>query len=166
MKLWPLFFGLLLIGTVVECKDATNTTDDQSEPGVVAYVKALDVAKLDAALPSHRFEDWLSSVLPKIDSLEWSRSDCDLKPEGPEPGEGWPLCVKVRLKRRHLWGWVTVIVGTTRLGIHGEPRVRYVAMTSEALLMKGQFRDAAKLSELPRLLAEVEAADKALNHGK
>jgi hypothetical protein len=158
-----LLLGLLLIGTAVECRDRNGNAQeiDKSEARVVAYGKALDVAKLDPALPSQRFDDWLSSGPPKIDSLEWS-SGCDLKLEGPEPRDGWPLCVKARLRRHDLWGWVLVTIGTTRSGIHGEPRVTHIVMTSRALAMKGQFRNAEMLSELPRLIVEVEEAEKAL----
>ena len=77
-----------------------------------------------------------------------------------EPKGGWPLCVRLQLHRREVWGWAIITVGTVRRGIHGTPRLEYINLTSRALMLRGEFNDVTKLSDLTRALADVEVADR------
>lgn len=78
-----------------------NRIDDAT---LTAHAKAIDIAVLDKALPAEQFDRWLLSGPARIEKLEYLPGDCDLKPTREEPKEGWPLCVKVILRRGELWG--------------------------------------------------------------
>jgi hypothetical protein len=123
-----------------------------TEKQVVAYAKALDVAKLDATLSSQRFDEWLRSGPAHIETAIWEVGGCDLK-DPPNPA---PLCVKIRLTRGNAGGWLIIKVGTFREGIKGVPHLEQIFIGSS----KGFAPDSDrldKLSDLPRLLDEVSA---------
>lgn len=146
--------GILLILLAVAATDCRGSTDDAA---LFNYAKRLNVATLDSALPSQPLGEWLVSGPPRLTKVEWDRG-CDIKREGSEPRGGWPLCVRVQLRRGELWGRAIITVGTVRSGIHGKPRLEYLFMTSGRLARRGQFWTIKRLSEFPRLLAEVETA--------
>lgn len=146
---------MLLFAAGLECRGASD------HAALIRYVKHLSVARLDPALPSQPLGDWLSSGPPQLTKVEWLGGDCDIKPDGPEPSGGWPLCVRLQLHRREVWGWAIIKVGNVRDGIRGEPQLEYLILTSKTLAQRGQLKRIKKLSGLPRLLAEVEAADRA-----
>lgn len=101
------------------CKGETPAYD---EAKVVAYAKAIDVAKLDPSLESQPLEQWLRDGAARIEKLDWRMSDCDLKPDYPEPVTGHPLCVKFVYRRSDVSGWVIITIGTKRKGIIEPPR--------------------------------------------
>ena len=157
-------FCLMVVAVFLVSQDAPsrNTTSEQA---VVRYAKRLNVADLDPALRSRQLDTWLSSGPAHLDGIEWSRGDCDLKPDIREPREGYPLCVRIDLRRRNAWGWMVITIGNTRTGIQGRPRFERVSVTTKTLAQRGIFRGAKRLSELPKLLSEVEDADsKASGH--
>ena len=59
--------------------------------GVVRYTKALEVAKLDPSLSHQLLDEWLRSGPPRLDTVQWAVSDCDLKPPEDQPYLDGPL---------------------------------------------------------------------------
>ena len=156
MRRYSLLLSILL--TAVLC---AAPKPDVTEAHLVKYARQVNIADLDVALRSAELGQWLVSGPPHIERVEWSESDCDIKPDYPEPKDGYPLCVKGRLARRNMWGWLVLTVGTVRRGVSGRPQLRYVMMTTPALARRGQFRQVKKLSELPMLISDVAKADEA-----
>lgn len=144
---------LILFAAVAECKERGDHAT------LIKHVKSMNVATLDDTLPAEQFEKWLLSGPAQITRVEYLPGNCDLKPTRQEPKGGWPLCVKVILRRGELWVHAVVTVGTIRRGIHSEPRLTYMYVSSK--MPGGQTKQVIKLSELPRALAELEEADKA-----
>jgi hypothetical protein len=151
---------LLAAALAVHKAPHKGVVDDHA---LVAYAKKLNVAELDPALNPRRLDEWLEAPA-HFDKIEWSKGDCDLKPDSPEPKDGYPLCVRIDLRRGRAWGWVVITVGTVRKGIDGPPRFRYVVATSGALARRGDIRQTRKLSELFSLFHQVEEADKRVVH--
>lgn len=120
--------------------------------GVVAYAKAIDVAKLDPALRKQPLEEWLRRGPMQAERLEWQESDCNLKPDTQEPPEGYPLCVKVLYQRGRVSGWILITVGTRRKGIT-EPPLFTGAVGSAEEGATTRFEDVKALSELPRVVS-------------
>jgi len=142
--------GLLLAASSLSAK--ARVTEQQ----VVTYAKAIDVAKLDPTLPSQRLDKWLQSGPAHLDTVTWEMSDCDLK--GPDdPSYVAPLCVKVRIKRGNVGGWIIITVGTFRDGITGAPHVVYVFAGPPDVFTRTPaipVPTSENLSALPRLLDE------------
>jgi hypothetical protein len=130
------------------------------ENKVISYAKGLDVAKLDASLPSQRLDKWLRSGPAHIETVQWYMSrDCDLKPPaGQEPKDDWPLCVRFGFQRNGVGGWAMMKVGTLGKGTSGAPHFEYVVVASGGAQPVG--RESKKLSDLPRLLDEVASLTK------
>jgi hypothetical protein len=142
--------GLMIVLLLFPFSSTANAhyTDKQ----VVSYTKALDVAKLDPALSSQRLDEWLRSGPAHIETATWEVGGCDLK-YPPNPA---PLCVKIRLMRGNVGGWLIIEVGTFREGIKGVPHLEQIFVGSS----KGFAPDSDrldKLSGLPRLLEEVSS---------
>ena len=131
-----------------------------SDADLVRYAKRIDVRGLDSSLGSRRLEDWLLSGPPHLKTLEWQKSDCDIKPDGPEPREGWPLCVKVIMRRSEAPGWLVLMIGTTKAGIQGPPRLRYGVLIRKTATTLGPFVDVGRLSNLPQVISHVEREDR------
>ena len=83
------------------CRSQTPAYD---EAKVVAYAKTIDIAQLDPTLESESFEKWLRLGSAHMEKLQWSMSDCDLKPDYVEPPDSYPLCTRVGLSARPC-GW-------------------------------------------------------------
>ena len=147
---------ILLIVLIAQDVSCLGVASDQD---VVTYTKRLNVADLDPSLHAQRLDDWLSLGPARSEKVEWSKGDCDLKPDTPEPKEGYPLCVRVDLRRHKAWGWAVIAIGTTRAGIQGRPRVEHLVVTTKALAQRGQFRRTNRLSESPKLLSDVDDID-------
>lgn len=121
------------------------------EKEVVAYAKGIDVGRLDPTLPKQRLEDWISFTIPAAENIVWRTSDCGLKPYGPEPPDGNPLCVEFVFSLGDLGIWGQITVGTDRKGVLGEPRFDGVSVIKEHGRVS---RSTHKLSELVRVIAE------------
>jgi len=121
---------------------------------VVAYGKALDVAKLDPTLRSQRLDEWMRSGPAHLEKVTWEMSDCDLKPSG-SPNYVAPMCVKVRIFRGNVAGWIIITIGTFRAGIRGEPHLDHIFVVSAN---GGGAPDSSNLSDLPRLLDAASSA--------
>jgi hypothetical protein len=140
--------GLMIVLLLFLSSSTANAhyTDKQ----VVSYAKTLDVAKLDPALSSQRLDEWLRSGPAHIETATWEVGGCDLK-DPPNPA---PLCVKIRMIRGNVGGWLIIKVGMFREGIKGVPHLEQIFIGSS----KGFAPDSDrldKLSDLPRLLDEV-----------
>ncbi len=149
-------FGLAVLMLTVPCRSVTPAYD---EAKVVGYAKTIDIAQLDPRLESESFEKWLRLGPAHIEKLEWSMSDCDLKPDCVEPPDGYPLCTRVVYQRGRVAGWIIVTIGTTRKGIVGLPRFEYAVVSTPASAgMK--VEDAEKLAELPQIISRILAQTK------
>lgn len=150
MKARNLILAFLLVPSPLAAK--AHFTEQQ----VVAYAKAIDVAKLDPTLPSQRLDKWLQSGPAHLDTVTWELSDCDLMPLH-SPVYVAPLCVKVRIRRGNVGGWIIITVGNFRAGISGAPRVNYVFAGRPGVFTRTPavpVPTSEKLSDLPRLLDE------------
>ena len=156
-------FYLMAVAVFLVSQDAPSR-NIISEQAVVRYAKRLNVADLDPALRSQQLITRLSFGPAHFETVEWSRGDCGLKPDIREPREGYPLCVRIDLRRRSTWGWIVITIGNTRSGIQGPARFVRVTMTTKVLARRGKFMETKRLSELPKLLSEVEAADAKATH--
>ena len=144
----------LFAAVTVECEGPAGNAS------VAGHAKAVDVATLDPALPSQQLEHWLLTGAPHLQKVDWLVGDCGTKPEGPEPEGGWPLCVRLQMRRQEVWGYAFLTVGTIRGGVHGAPRLDRMIFTSRTLALQGKFWEVAKLSDLPLVLSEIDEADK------
>jgi hypothetical protein len=63
---------------------------------LVARVQAVKADQVDSALPHIPLRRWLQAAIGPGGTIVWERSDCDLKPDQPEPNEGYPVCVLAR----------------------------------------------------------------------
>ena len=149
-------FGLAVLILTAPCRSETPAYD---EAKVVAYAKTIDIAQLDPTLESESFEKWLRLGSAHMEKLQWSMSDCDLKPDYVEPPDGYPLCTRVAYQRGRVAGWIIVTIGTTRKGIVGPPRFEYAVVSTPASAgMK--VEDAEKLAELPQVISRILAQTK------
>lgn len=154
------FALVCILFVAAPCGGRKAVTDDNS---LVEYAKALDVARLDKALPSQRLDVWLSRGPAHLDEVRWRMSDCDLKAVDREPPEGYPMCVAFTFRRDTLSGKAMIRVGTTQKGIDGEPRFESVWVTSGAPGRIGRFRSTRILSEFPTILREIANEDRQEN---
>ena len=118
-----------------------------TEKQVVRYAKSLDVATLDATLSSQRLDEWLRSGPAHLEKVTWEIS-CDLK-DPQTPNGDPPMCVKVRIFRGNVAGWIIITVGTFRAGMRGDPHLDHIFVVSAN---GGGAPDSSNLSDLPRLL--------------
>src|SRR3954447_258077 len=133
-----LSIAVLAVALVMPCRGETPAVS--AEHAIVSQAKQLDVAKLDPALKPQLLEDWLRHGPARVETLQWDVSDCDLKPDYPEPAAGYPLCVKAAFQRERVSGWLLVIVGTKRKGITEPPRFGSALVSSRN---KGGMRSEA-----------------------
>ena len=121
---------------------------DKSEKDAVAYVKAIDVKKLDPSLPSRGLEDWLKSGPPHLDVMNWRLDEtCD---NHPDLESDYPRCVRLDFRRGGHDGYFLILIGTLKKGILGPPRLYYGIDVVEEGFVQAGFAD--RLSELPKVL--------------
>jgi hypothetical protein len=141
---------LILIAILLMSSGTLTAKQRFTAQQIVRYAKALDVTKLDPALPSQRLDEWLRLGPAHVDSVQWEMSDCDLKPDLSDPNNAGPLCAKVRFVRGNARGWLIIRVGTFRDGVRGTPNLDYIFIDSDRV----HAPDSAKLSDLPGLLGK------------
>ena len=95
----------------------------------MAMVKRADVATLDPALPSQRFEEWFRQTMGPEDSYTWELNDCGEATGNPatDRQRDMPLCVEVRAhgpQEREMDTSVMLQVGTERKGLFAKPVLR------------------------------------------
>ncbi len=119
---------------------------------VVTYGRLIDVRTLDPSLPSQSLDEWLRVGPARMTRVDWTISDCDLKPSD-NVDEHNPLCVKFVFNRSKASGFGVIRVGTIRQGIVGSPRLEHVLVSQgEGATMR--FETTAKLSDVPRVIAK------------
>lgn len=154
---------LLAAGLLVMCHRGGDTIPPASKvetvanaEDVVEVVKRTDVSTLDAALASQPLEAWLSSAELRLEQIRWSKSDCEVKPDSATTD--YPLCVRVDFRRGDGWGWLSLRVGSTNGGVAERPQFGAATATTAELAKRGEFHEAAKLSDLPHVLDDVDRA--------
>ncbi len=111
-----LLIAVLILGGI------TSSGEEPRWAQAIAKVKALSASSLDPAAPDTPLEIWLNQTLGPDANFEWTPSDCDLKPDPPEPAEGYPVCVMVRAWRTDGIGLkLHILVGPTRMGLVSSP---------------------------------------------
>jgi len=129
---------------------STLTLTIQISERVLTYGKSLDVNRLDASLPHVALEEWMKTATAPAQTVWWI-GDCDLKPDPPEPPEGYLVCLRFTVIVNHdaaIRG--LVIVGSQKAGLTSQ--AEFFQMW---LGMRGpKFSSAGKLSDLPRLIAQ------------
>jgi hypothetical protein len=123
---------------------------DEDEKEAVAYVKAIDVKRLDPSLPSQSLEDWLQSGPPHTDFLSWRLdSTCDLMGDGNLETD-YPRCVRIEFRRGGHSGYFLILIGTLHKGIIGPPQLyEPIGVWEEGFVQTGWTE---RLSGLPHLL--------------
>jgi hypothetical protein len=138
----------LILVLAAPCSGRNAATGDEA---ILERAKAIDVARLDPTLQPRGLDEWLRLGPPRLEKLDWHvNQGCDLKATGPEPAEGYPLCVRLSFSRGGVSGSSLIRVGTTKKGIEGEPRFEYAVVHTDL------FHEVRKLSELPSLLGDAE----------
>jgi len=136
---------LMIVLILVPSSLSANTRSTERQ--VVSYAKGLNVAKLDSTLSSQRLDEWLRLGPAHLEKVTWEIS-CDLK-DPQTPNSDPTMCVKVRIFRGNVAGWIIITVGTFRAGIRGEPHLDHIFV---AFGNGGRAPDSSNLSDLPRLL--------------
>jgi hypothetical protein len=123
---------------------------------VVVYAKQIDIAKIDSTLKYQPLGVWLSSPQLHLQRVQWSRGDCDIRPDEPPSKRDYPLCARIDFCRPNGWGWTSLKIGTIHTGIHGRPELLHCVVKSNGLPPHGAFHDVEQLSELPVVLDAVD----------
>jgi hypothetical protein len=146
-------------------KSAVDACCDEQPPSQpdprVAAVTTTRAATVDASLPADVTLDvWLREVLGAGASLSWRISDCDLKPDVPEPAGGHPLCVAADASTRDRIGVrLHFRVGSTGVPATHPPRLEQQSFASCGRAPQLRFGAVGQLRDLPRVLAELRAAN-------
>jgi len=140
---------LLALAAILIAVACGSQTPVPTEAELIAYTKAIDVSKLDPALPSQTLEEWLrvGPARVKVDIWKADISSCGDKPDGEEPPEGFDLCAEVFFHKNGVSEHMIITLGTSRKGIVDPPKFKYA--------MVGAYPDweiVHQLSELPHAL--------------
>ena len=119
----------------------------------IAYVKALDVKRLDKGLSSRPLAGWLEELAGPDSSVSWFLRRCGGGRPGVRSCEETRACVVGRFESPQAEVWVEVEVGTYRRGIFGTPGLQMVHFFNpkEGTQKFGTY----PLRELPIALGEV-----------
>jgi hypothetical protein len=121
---------------------------------VTDYAQRIDVAQLDASLPSQPLDQWLRDDPARGVEVRWRQTECGLKHVGAEPTEGWPLCADFMFEQSRVSVRASIVVGTVRDGIKGQPKFTKAWIRTAELARSGRGDVADRLSEIPRLIAK------------
>ena len=123
---------------------------DKEEKDAVAYVKSIDVKRLDSSLPSQSLEDFLQTGAAHTDFLNWRLDEtCDNKPD-QYLNIDYPRCVRIEFRRGGQSGWILILIGTMKKGIIGPPQLyEPIDVFQEPFVNTGGTE---RLSGLPHLL--------------
>lgn len=129
---------------------------------IIAYVKQLDVSRLDPALPKRPLEVWMRENGVLADSTLWEVVEgCSQHPDGMD----WrlmPLCVDFKILHGDCAGrpcaaiWGAIVVGIVRDGVTGEPRIWMLTFSTRLDYGTKDWEALDKLSELPRLVVKLK----------
>jgi hypothetical protein len=143
-----MLIALIFVALVAPCCSEPPVSDEAT---VVDYARTVDVARLDSSLPSQSLDEWLRLGPPHLETLQWRKDSCELKPDYPAPPEGYPICPRIAFRRGRVGGWMLVRVGNTRDGIVEPPqflRGTVAVKSSDGV----EYENAPKLSELQALI--------------
>ena len=119
------------------------------------YSKHIDVAELDAALPSTSLYDWLNGLAKASERVAWEFNDCG-EQTGTEADRGrdFPKCLEGSIvsstTHASILG-IQVCVGTWQKGITGKPKIRLIYYTGQSTM------DIQSLSALKKVAAGAKA---------
>jgi hypothetical protein len=145
MRMW---ITVIFLTLAAPCGSEPPVVD---EARVVGFAKTIDVTQLDLSLPSRSLDEWLRVGPPHLETLQWRKDNCELKPDYPEPPEGYPVCARIGFRRGRVGGWILLRVGTTQHGIVEPPRF----LRGTVAVKSGdevEYDKAETLSELPALI--------------
>jgi hypothetical protein len=137
-------------------------TESPRPPSVdprISKVRATTAVTVEASLPRVSLEAWLQSALGRAVRVTWRISDCDLKPDPPEPAEGYPVCVAAEAStpdrisvRLHF------LVGTTK-GTATDPQLFEGQGLVGCFFRAGGFRygGVEHLADLSRALTDIRS---------
>jgi hypothetical protein len=146
MHLLPLALVFILAGA---CSD-----DHVGDASVTEYAQRIDVAQLDSSLSSQSLDEWLRADPASGVEVRWRQTECGLKHVGDEPAEGWPLCADFIFEQSGVSVRASIVVGTIRDGIKGQPKFTKAWIRTAELARNGRGDVANHLSEIPQLIAK------------
>jgi hypothetical protein len=163
MRVLTLQFCFAMTASVAGLAGAQLTKAGAAE--ITQKIERMSVADLDPSLPPQPLAAWLKSVFGPGASVEWEISDCDLKPEVPEPSIGYPMCVTARGGRARLEGVkLHILVGAHTRGVFGKPEVQPQSLmgcsSPNGPLAGMDFRSVQKLSDIPKGIEALRAGGK------
>ena len=121
---------------------------------VTEYAGRIDVAQLDSSLPSQPLDAWLRDDPARGVEVRWRQTECGLKHVGDEPAEGWPLCADFMFEQSGVSVRASIVVGTIRDGIKGQPKFTKAWIRTAELARNGRGDVTNRLSEIPQLIAK------------
>ena len=102
------------------------------EPSPEEYSRHIDVAELDAALPSASLHDWLNGLVKASERVAWEFNDCG-EQTGTEADRGrdFPKCLEgsIESPSRERILSIQVCVGTWQRGFVGKPKIWWIYYT-------------------------------------
>lgn len=121
---------------------------------VTEYARRIDVARLDSSLASQPLDEWLRHDAARGVEVRWRQTECGLKHVGAEPAEGWPLCADFMFEQSGVSVRASIVVGTIRDGVKGQPKFIKAWIRTAELARNGRGDVADRLSEIPQLIAK------------
>ena len=162
---------LIIIGAAVLCGSMQSPRTEIRQfpqwpsPAVqrqmVTNTKRLSAQALDSTQAAVPLEQWLHETLGPKATLEWEVGDCDLKPEYPEPPDGYSMCVAVRASVPPRIGLrLHVLVGTFKRGVFGPPSIEKQSFMGCSSLVDGPFASVSRLADIPRNIETFSSKEK------
>ena len=147
----------------VEAEQLPQWPPREEQQQIVTNTKKLSAQALDSTLAPVPLEQWLKETLGAKATLEWEVGDCDLKPDGQEPPDGYPMCVVVRAGVPPRLGLrLHLLVGTFKRGVFGQPSVANTSFVwcsrSRPFVNGVPIVAAGKLSEIPANLQALSSS--------
>jgi hypothetical protein len=95
----------------------------EAERQIIRSTREVSARTLDASLPAVPLTRWLVDAVGVDPGTTWDLGDCDLKPDPPEPADGYPMCVTAYAARSGIGIRLHILVGTSKRGVFGVPKV-------------------------------------------
>jgi hypothetical protein len=160
-------FALMIIGTRGKGISGSPRLDDltvsdipwildrlDAKKKAVAYVKSIEVIKLDPTLSSEGLDAWLHFGPAHLNHVRWEAArHCDLKPSGSTPENVWRFCVNFTFWRSGAGGSGMIAVAMRGKDLSEPPHLEYIEIPGGT----EPARRSMKLSDLPRFLDAVSS---------
>ena len=167
----PSLFHTVIIGVTLLCGSMQSPRTEvrqwpqwpsqQVQRQMVTNTKRLSAQALDSTQAAVLLEQWLHETLGPKATLEWEVSDCDLKPDYPEPPDGYLMCVAVRASLPPRIGLrLHVLVGTFKRGVFGQPSIEKQSFMGCSSLVDGPFASISSLADIPRNIESFSSKEK------